>query len=94
VLPATPTEIGCGLSGLSRTLADFDRPPQHLRQLGEVRRHTARARPWRADNLGGLAGAALAVEFRRNVLARLAMRRAQPLQKPVNVVVVEDAGQR
>ena len=39
-------------------------------------------------------GAALAVEFRRNVLARLAMHRAQPFQKPVNVVVVEDAGQR
>jgi hypothetical protein len=33
----------------------------------------------------------LAVEFRRNVLARLAMYRAQPFQKPVNVVVVENA---
>jgi len=36
----------------------------------------------------------LAVESRRNVLARLAMHRSQPFQKPVNVVVVEDAGQR
>jgi len=35
----------------------------------------------------------LAVEFRRNVLARLAMHLAQPFQKPVNVVVVEDTGQ-
>ena len=36
----------------------------------------------------------MAVEFRRNVLARLAMHRAQPFQKPVNVVVVENTGQR
>ncbi len=32
-----------------------------------------------------------AAEFRRNVRARLAMDRAQPFQKPVNVVVVENA---
>ena len=32
-----------------------------------------------------------AAEFRRNVRARLAMHRAQSFQKPVNVVVVENA---
>ena len=35
-----------------------------------------------------------AAEFWCNVPARLAMHRPQPFQKPVNVVVVEDAGQR
>jgi hypothetical protein len=52
------------------------------------------SRSWYHLPLSGLAGAALAVEFRRNVLAWLAVHRAQPFQKPVNVVVVEDAGQR
>ncbi len=36
----------------------------------------------------------MAVKSRRNVPARLAMHRPQPFQKSVNVVVVEDAGQR
>jgi hypothetical protein len=38
-VPATPTEIGCGPLGLSRSLADLTAPQQQLRQLGEVPRH-------------------------------------------------------
>jgi hypothetical protein len=41
-VPAAPTEIGCGLLGLSRSLADLTAPPQQLPLPGEVRRHPPR----------------------------------------------------
>ena len=48
------------------------------------------------NRLGGVAAVVVgeAAEFWCNVPARLAMHRPQPFQKPVNVVVVEDAGKR